>query len=127
MEIKMTDLAIVVAMATLKNEISGQKDGEEKYVGVRVKVVGEGCDGFTYDMNFEVQSAIIQGRDIEFEFEFGKFAENEKLKIIVDRFSMQYLDGMEIDFIYNWPKDSGFKFNNPNIKSKCGCGRSFSL
>lgn len=120
MEIKMTEAAIAAALDFFKKEVAEQKDGEEKYAGLRIKVVGGGCGGFTYDMYFEVQSAFVPARDLEFEF-----GENEKLKVFVDRFSMQYLDGIEIDYI-DGLQGSGFKFNNPNVKTTCGCGSSFS-
>ncbi|MBI2099433.1 iron-sulfur cluster assembly accessory protein [Candidatus Uhrbacteria bacterium] len=121
MEIKLTDAAISAALQILKNEIAGQKAGEEKYVGVRIKIVGGGCGGFAYEMNLEIQTEIREGRDMEFEF-----GENEKLKIVADRFSMQYLDGVTIDFTNDGLGGAGFKFENPNVKSKCGCGGSFS-
>ncbi len=121
MEIKMTTDAIVAALQILKDEIAAQTENEEKYIGIRIKIVGGGCAGFTYEMNLEIQTAIVQGWDTEFEF-----GEKEKVKIITDQFSMQYLDGAEIDFVNNGLQGTGFKFNNPNIKSKCGCGTSFS-
>ena len=121
MKITLTDKALAAAMEILKNELAEQKDGEEKFIGVRVKIVGGGCAGFAYDMSLETQSEIVQERDMEFEF-----GENEKLKIVVDRFSIQYLDGTEIDFVDNGLQGRGFKFNNPSVKTTCGCGKSFS-
>ena len=121
MEIKMTDAAVAAALEILKNEVAGQKENEEKYIGIRVKVVGGGCGGFSYNMDLEVGSAFVPGRDMEFEF-----GDKEKLKIFVDKFSMQYIQGTEIDFVDDGLQGRGFKFNNPNIKSTCGCGSSFS-
>lgn len=120
MEIKMTEAAIATALDLLKKEIAGQAESEEKYMAIRVAVKGGGCGGLQYDMRFEVQSAVVAGRDLE--FEFGK---TEKLKILVDKFSMQYLEGTEIDYV-DGLQGNGFKFNNPNIKTACGCGSSFS-
>lgn len=121
MEIKMTDAAIVAALEILKNEIAGQSEDEEKYTCIRVKVVGGGCGGFTYDMSLEIRSAFVAGRDMAFEF-----GGEDKLKLFVDKFSMQYIDGTEIDFVDNGLQGRGFKFSNPNTKTTCGCGSSFS-
>jgi iron-sulfur cluster assembly protein len=48
------------------------------------------------------------------------------LKVAVDQMSSMYLDGVEIDYIETI-EGAGFKFNNPNVKSTCGCGSSFSV
>lgn len=121
MEIKMTDAAVTAALNFFKKELAEQEDTDEKYVGVRIAVKGGGCGGFEYAMHFEVQSSFDANRDLEFEF-----GENEKLKVFVDKFSMQYIDGTEIDYVDDSLQGSGFKFNNPNIKTTCGCGSSFS-
>jgi iron-sulfur cluster assembly protein len=47
------------------------------------------------------------------------------LKVFVDQASMLYLDGAEVDYVETM-EGSGFKFNNPNVKTTCGCGSSFS-
>ncbi len=47
------------------------------------------------------------------------------LKVFVDQASLLYLDGAEVDYVETL-EGSGFKFNNPNVKSTCGCGSSFS-
>jgi iron-sulfur cluster assembly protein len=52
--------------------------------------------------------------------------EFEGLKVLVDQMSEMYLDGISIDYIETI-EGSGFKFNNPNVKSTCGCGSSFSV
>ena len=83
--------------------------------GLRVAVVGGGCSGFQYHMAFESQS---NGTDMSFDF--------EGLKVFVDQMSMMYLDGIEIDYVETI-EGSGFKFNNPNVRSTCGCGSSFQV
>ncbi len=83
--------------------------------GLRVAVVGGGCSGFSYHMAFENQ---INGTDNVYEF--------DGLKVLVDQMSEMYLDGIEIDYIETL-EGAGFKFNNPNVKSTCGCGSSFSV
>jgi len=82
---------------------------------LRVAVVGGGCSGFQYHMAFENQT---NESDDVFEF--------DGLKVAVDQMSSMYLDGVEIDYIESL-EGAGFKFNNPHVKSTCGCGSSFSV
>lgn len=84
-------------------------------LGLRVSVVGGGCSGFSYQMNFESETNPI---DKVFEF--------EGLKVFVDQASLMYLKGTKIDFVETL-EGSGFKFENPNVKSTCGCGSSFTV
>ena len=85
----------------------------EPFAGLRVQVVGGGCSGFQYHMGFEKQENT--GDEV---LEMGGF------KVFVDRGSSMYLEGTEIDWVEALT-GSGFKFNNPNVKSTCGCGESF--
>jgi iron-sulfur cluster assembly accessory protein len=82
---------------------------------LRVAVVGGGCSGFSYHMAFENQ---INETDNVYEF--------DGLKVLVDQMSEMYLDGVQVDYIETL-EGAGFKFNNPNVKSTCGCGSSFSV
>ena len=84
--------------------------------GLRVAVVGGGCSGFSYHMAFENQ--MNENADNVYEF--------EGLKVMVDQMSEMYLDGITIDYVETI-EGSGFKFNNPDVKSTCGCGSSFSV
>lgn len=82
---------------------------------LRVAVVGGGCSGFQYHMAFENQS-----NDSDNVYDFSG------LRVLVDQMSEMYLDGVEIDYIETL-EGAGFKFNNPNVKSTCGCGSSFTV
>ena len=82
--------------------------------GLRLAVVGGGCSGFSYSMAFENKPNMLD-----------KTYDYEGLKIFVDQASMLYLEGAEVDYVETL-EGSGFKFNNPNVKSTCGCGSSFS-
>jgi iron-sulfur cluster assembly accessory protein len=84
-------------------------------IGLRVSVVGGGCSGFSYQMNFENQTNPI---DKTFEF--------DGLKVFVDQASLMYLKGTKIDYVETL-EGAGFKFENPNVKSTCGCGSSFTV
>ena len=91
-------------------------DQPETFAGLRIQVVGGGCSGFQYrmgfDKNFNDQS------DSVFEF--------DGLKIFIDKSSLLYMDGAEVDYIEGL-HGAGFKFNNPNVSGSCGCGSSFSV
>ena len=87
---------------------------EPKPAGLRIAVVGGGCSGFSYSMAFETNPGML---DKTYSF--------EGLKVFVDQASLLYLDGAEVDYVESM-EGSGFKFNNPNVKSTCGCGSSFS-
>src|SRR3984885_8378381 len=82
-------------------------------IALRVAVVGGGCSGFSYHMAFENQE---NPTDNIYEF--------DGLKVLVDQMSEMYLEGGQIDYIETL-EGAGFKFNNPNAKSTCGCGSSF--
>jgi iron-sulfur cluster insertion protein len=81
---------------------------------LRLKVVGGGCAGFSYDIHFEPS---VSEMDEQFE--------DRGIKLVADPLSYQYLEGVEIDYVET-PIQAGFKFNNPNSKGSCGCGSSFT-
>jgi iron-sulfur cluster assembly protein len=87
---------------------------EPKPAGLRISVVGGGCSGFSYSMAFENAPGMLD-----------KTYTYDGLKVFVDQASMLYLDGAEVDYVESL-EGSGFKFNNPHVKSTCGCGSSFS-
>ena len=82
--------------------------------GLRVGVVGGGCSGFSYSMSFENGAGAMD-----------KVYEFDGLKVFVDATSMMYLNGAVVDYVETL-EGAGFKFENPNVKSTCGCGSSFS-
>jgi iron-sulfur cluster assembly protein len=100
------------AQGKVKEILEGQP---EPYAGLRVQVVGGGCSGFQYHMGFEKQANT--GDEV---IDLSGF------KMFVDRGSLIYLDGTEIDYVEGLTA-SGFKFNNPNVKTTCGCGESFQV
>ena len=83
--------------------------------GLRLGVVGGGCSGFSYSMSFENSAGMM---DKSFEF--------DGLKVFVDATSLMYLNGCVVDYVETL-EGAGFKFENPNVKSTCGCGSSFSV
>jgi iron-sulfur cluster assembly accessory protein len=82
--------------------------------GLRIGVVGGGCSGFQYSMSFENQAGMMD-----------KVYKFDDLKVFVDATSMMYLNGCVVDYVETL-EAAGFKFDNPSVKSTCGCGSSFS-
>src|SRR5947199_7064879 len=83
--------------------------------GLRVGVVGGGCSGFSYSMNFENAAGMMD-----------KVYEFEGLKVFIDATSVVYLNGAIVDYVETL-EGAGFKFENPNVKSTCGCASSFNV
>jgi len=108
-----TLVSLTPIAATKVNEI---RDAEqiEAEMGLRLRVVGGGCAGFSYDLYFDNPTEVDQ-----------QFAV-AGVKVVVDKMSLMYLVGTEIDYVEGL-SGAGFKFNNPNVKSTCGCGSSFSV
>ncbi len=83
--------------------------------GLRIGVVGGGCSGFQYSMSFENQAGMMD-----------KVVRFDDLKVFVDATSAMYLNGCTVDYVETL-EAAGFKFENPQVKSTCGCGSSFSV
>jgi iron-sulfur cluster assembly accessory protein len=94
-------------------EIMAQQDPVP--AGLRVGVVGGGCSGFSYSMTFENNAGLMD-----------KTFDMDGLKVYVDATSVMYLQGCSVDYVETL-EGAGFKFENPNVKSTCGCGSSFSV
>ena len=90
-----------------------EKEGKSGY-GLRFGVVPGGCAGLSYELSFQKNH---YDNDIVFE--------QDGLKVFVNNESLQFVKAMEIDYV-DTLKESGFKYRNPNAKSSCGCGTSFS-
>jgi iron-sulfur cluster assembly protein len=86
-----------------------------KGLGIRLAVRTSGCSGMAYEMEFVDE---LQDEDLVFE-DYG-------VKVVIDPKSLVYLDGTEVDYTREGLNE-GFKFNNPNVKSQCGCGESFGV
>ena len=99
------------AAARIKEVVAAEnREGQ----GLRVKVVGGGCSGLQYKVDFDQPKTT------------DKIFEKDGAKVLVDMKSLLYLSGTELDY-----KDelmqSGFVFQNPNVKKACGCGQSFMV
>jgi len=99
--------------ATKVNEIR-EAEAIEAEMGLRLRVVGGGCAGFSYDLYFDTPTEVDQQFEVQ------------GVKVVVDEMSLMYLVGTQIDYVEGL-QGAGFKFQNPNVKSTCGCGSSFSV
>lgn len=86
-----------------------------KGLGIRLGVRTTGCSGLAYKLEFADE---IHDGDQQFE--------SRGVRLFVDPKSMPYIDGTELDFAREGLNE-GFRFNNPNVKSECGCGESFNV
>jgi iron-sulfur cluster assembly protein len=86
-----------------------------KGVGLKLGVKTTGCSGMAYKIEFADMAA---PEDALFE--------SRGVKVFVDPKSLPYIDGTELDFVREGLNE-GFRFNNPNMKSECGCGESFNV
>src|SRR5215813_7184558 len=101
------------AAAKIK-ELQADEPGGDADV-LRVAVQGGGCSGFEYALGFD------RGPQ-EGDFELEAYG----VRVVVDPFSAPYLQGASIDFL-DGLQESGFKIENPNVSSACGCGHSFQV
>lgn len=83
--------------------------------GLRVAVLPGGCSGFKYSLNIEEKPL-----DDDLVLESGG------VRVFVDGFSAQHLNGVVVDYHSNF-QESGFSFENPNATGSCGCGTSFTV
>jgi iron-sulfur cluster assembly accessory protein len=105
--LKLTARAVEQVKAVQK-----QQGFEGYYLSVRV--VPAGCSGFGYDLNLVKD---VSPNDV--------VGEQDGIRLVTDALSQQYLAGTEVDYVVGTTA-AGFKFENPNAKSTCGCGTSFS-
>lgn len=106
--ISVTDKACEVIKGILESE-------NKPDWAVRLRVVAGGCSGHSY--SFDLDETVTA--------EDQKAATSNGVKVVVDKDSLQYVDGIEIDYVTT-QLGGNFVFNNPNAKSSCGCGSSFA-
>ena len=94
-------------------EFTGKKEGE--LISLRVGVKGGGCSGLTYDLGVDAEAR-----------ENDKVIEQHGVTILIDKKSYVFLAGTTLDYSGGL-NGKGFQFHNPNAKTTCGCGTSFSV
>lgn len=107
----------IILTSTAANKVQEfiTEHGAAHQAGLRVAVLPGGCSGFQYGLNIEDSP---EGDDEVFDI--------SGVKVFVDPFSAQYLEGVEIDYVSTM-MGSGFSFRNPSAAGGCGCGSSFTV
>ena len=98
------------AASRVKSHLESRGEGK----GLRVGVKTSGCSGLAYIMDYANE---IDDQDQVFE--------SHGVKVIVESDHLQYLDGVQVDYVENG-LSSSFQFKNPNVTEQCGCGESFT-
>ena len=107
-------LGVTETAAEEIKKFMASEEGLPETAGLRVRVVPGGCSGFQYSLNIEEES---KPNDHVFD--------QHGIRLFVDMFSAQYLNGVEIDYVTS-VMGQGFTFKNPNATGGCGCGSSFT-
>ena len=107
-------LVEITSLAAEKVAEIREAEAIENDLSLRLRVVGGGCAGFSYDLYFDGKTDLDKGFKVH------------DIDVVVDRMSLMYLIGTEIDYVEGL-QGAGFKFNNPNVKATCGCGSSFNV
>jgi len=97
------------------NKFMAEEKAPAETAGLRIAVLPGGCSGFKYSLNIEDAPA---ADDL--------VLESAGVRLFVDGFSAQYLNGVRLDYKSNF-QESGFAFENPNASGGCGCGSSFTV
>jgi iron-sulfur cluster assembly accessory protein len=96
-------------------KVTREQEGMDATYGLRIAVMGGGCSGFQYALDFEQEARPTDS-----------VMELDGLKVYVDPVSSRYLEGVTIDYVFGM-HGAGFKFDNPRATGTCGCGSSFAV
>ena len=108
-------IVTLTAKAVEMIKLTRSQEGMDESYGLRVAVMGGGCSGFQYALDFEQEA-----RETDESFEV------DGLRVFVDPVSARYLEDVVIDYVFGM-NGAGFKFNNPKATGTCGCGSSFAV
>lgn len=103
------------AIRQVKKFISADRAAGELNDALRIGVRGGGCSGFQYSLE------LIDSKNADPDW---TKEDHDGLSVFIDTMSAMYLEGVSLDFVESLD-GTGFKFNNPNVKTTCGCGSSF--
>jgi iron-sulfur cluster assembly protein len=108
-----TPIITLTDAAVAKIQSMMAKEGKEGYA-LRFGLVPGGCAGLSYELKFQKSA---YDNDIVFE--------QKGLTVIINQEAVELVKGVQVDYV-DTLRESGFKYSNPNAKSSCGCGTSFS-
>lgn len=98
------------------SHVAGMISKRGQGVGLRIGTKKSGCTGYAYNVDYADE---IGDEDLVFE--------SHGVRVVVDKESLQRIDGLEVDFVKASLLNQGFEFRNPNVKDTCGCGESFGV
>lgn len=107
-------LTLTDAAAARVKQLMALRPEPEPAIGLKVGVKNAGCSGMSYTMDYATEVA-----------KFDEVVEEKGVKIVIDARAVMFLIGTELDYVED-KLGASFKFKNPNVKSTCGCGESFS-
>ena len=107
-------MAVSLSPGALKRVKELMESQNLQHAFLRMGVNGGGCSGFSYNLEFDTELG-----------KFDKEFEVDGVKVVVDRKSYLYINGSMLDYV-NQGLTGGFTFVNPQAKSSCGCGTSFT-
>ncbi len=110
---KLQTMTLTDAAANRVRELMEKRD--QPSVGLRVGVRTGGCSGMAYTMEFVTEKEPLD-----------EMVEHKGITVLIDSKALMYLIGSEMDYVED-KLQSGFVFNNPNEKGRCGCGESFHV
>ena len=113
--------SIIFSQSAVDKVYSLISEEENPHLNLRVYITGGGCSGFQYGFTFD--ETILED-DIVVERKCSE--NNDSVKLLIDSMSYQYLKSAEIDYIQGIQGEQ-FVIRNPNAKTTCGCGSSFSI
>ena len=106
-------MSLTDAAADRVRHLMGRR--EEPAIGLRIGVRTGGCSGMAYQMEFTAEKDPLD-----------EMVEDKGVTVLIDGRALMFLIGTEMDYVEN-KLQSGFVFNNPNEKGRCGCGESFHV
>jgi iron-sulfur cluster insertion protein len=109
-----TSLRLTDAAARRINKVVADQKNDQ--LMVRLEVLGGGCSGYQYKFDF----------DTKFDAAEDIVISHDGARLVVDKTSLELLQGSEVDFGESL-MEAGFRINNPNATSSCGCGSSFAV
>ena len=107
-------MSLTSSAAVRVKHLLAEKDGAGAPLGLKIGIKNAGCSGMSYTMDYATEV----GR-------FDEVVEDQGVKLVIDAKAVMFLIGTELDFQES-KLGANFVFKNPNVKSTCGCGESFS-
>jgi iron-sulfur cluster assembly protein len=108
MSVRLTEKAAEHVQKMLQQRGSG--------IGLRLGMKKSGCSGYAYEVDYADE---VEAGELVFD--------SNGIKVIVHQDNLEYLNGLELDYVKQNALNQGFEFNNPNVKDMCGCGESITF